>query len=101
MPVRPHQREIVGTPISITDYEGVLDAFDAAIAERDKIYVCCAPVHTLISARGNPDLREALSQAAIVTPDGVPVVWLARALGEEINARVYGPDLMLMQCERA
>jgi N-acetylglucosaminyldiphosphoundecaprenol N-acetyl-beta-D-mannosaminyltransferase len=101
MPARPHQREIVGTPISITDYDGVLDAFDAAIAEREQIFTCCAPVHTLISARGNPQLRVALNDAAIVTPDGVPVVWLARALGEDIHARIYGPDLMLMQCERA
>ncbi|MBK5230042.1 MAG: WecB/TagA/CpsF family glycosyltransferase, partial [Thermoleophilia bacterium] len=99
--MRPRTREIVGTPVSITDYEGVLDAFDDAIATREKIYVCCAPVHTLVTARDDAELRAALKGAAIVTPDGMPVVWLARALGEDIEDRVYGPDLMLAQCERA
>lgn len=99
--MRPRTREIVGTPVSIIDYEGVLDAFDNAIATREKIYVCCAPVHTLVTARDDAKLRTALKGAAIVTPDGMPVVWLARALGEDIEDRVYGPDLMLAQCERA
>lgn len=94
-------RDIVGTPVSMVDYAAVLDAFDAAVASRDRVYVCCAPAGTLVGARKDPALRAALAGAAIVTPDGMPAVWLARALGEKLPDRVYGPDLMLMHCKRA
>lgn len=97
----PVRREIVGTPVSMTDYDEVLDAIDAAVAERRPITICCAPASTLIFARRDPTLRDALARADIVTPDGMGVVHAARLLGARLPDRVYGPDLMLLQCERA
>jgi N-acetylglucosaminyldiphosphoundecaprenol N-acetyl-beta-D-mannosaminyltransferase len=35
----------------------------------------------------------------MVTPDGMPVVWLARFRGCQDIARTYGPDLMLEVCD--
>jgi N-acetylglucosaminyldiphosphoundecaprenol N-acetyl-beta-D-mannosaminyltransferase len=35
----------------------------------------------------------------MVTPDGMPLVWIERALGFSQMTRVYGPDLMLEACE--
>lgn len=98
-PIR--KREIVGVGVSMTDYAGVLDAFDEAVVERQRIYVCCAPASTLVYARHDPRLAAALAGADIVTPDGMGVVYAARLLGEQMADRVYGPDLMLMHCDRA
>jgi N-acetylglucosaminyldiphosphoundecaprenol N-acetyl-beta-D-mannosaminyltransferase len=39
--------------------------------------------------------------AAFTVPDGQPLAWGLRALGYEIDARVYGPELMDRACERA
>jgi N-acetylglucosaminyldiphosphoundecaprenol N-acetyl-beta-D-mannosaminyltransferase len=39
--------------------------------------------------------------AALVTPDGMPLVWGLRQLGIEEAARVYGPTLTLHLCEAA
>lgn len=97
----PARRTIVGTAVSIADYDEVLDAFDSAITKRAPIYVCCAPASTLVYARRNSALAAALREADIVTPDGMGVVYTARLLGEKLPGRVYGPDLMLMQLERA
>ncbi|MBJ7353325.1 MAG: WecB/TagA/CpsF family glycosyltransferase [Thermoleophilaceae bacterium] len=97
----PRRREIVGTQVSITDYAEVLDSFDAAIAGDERIFVCCAPASTLMFARRDERLQQALAAAQIVTPDGMGVVYAARLLGESIGDRVYGPDLMLAQLERA
>ncbi len=101
MPTAIPKREIAGTGVSIADYAAVLDAFDVAIAARDRIYVCCAPASTLVYARRDAALGAALRNADIVTPDGMGVVYAARLLGEALSDRVYGPDLMLMQLERA
>jgi N-acetylglucosaminyldiphosphoundecaprenol N-acetyl-beta-D-mannosaminyltransferase len=97
----PRRREIVGTQVSITDYAKVLDAFDSAVSEDARIFVCCAPASTLMFARRDPALAEALAAAQIVTPDGMGVVYAARVLGESIDDRVYGPDLMAAQLDRA
>lgn len=95
------EREILGTPVSITDYDGVLAAIDDAVARREAIYICCTPASSLIYARDDAALASALGEAAIVTPDGMGVVHAARLLGEKIRDRVYGPDLMEFHCKRA
>jgi N-acetylglucosaminyldiphosphoundecaprenol N-acetyl-beta-D-mannosaminyltransferase len=95
------KREILGTPVSITDYDGALAAIEAAVSERRRIYICCAPASSLIYARDDAALAAALREAAIVTPDGMGVVHAARLLGEKLSDRVYGPDLMELHCARA
>ena len=45
--------------------------------------------------------RQILNNAALVTPDGMPLVWAMRLLGVRKQTRVYGPDLMLAWCDRA
>jgi N-acetylglucosaminyldiphosphoundecaprenol N-acetyl-beta-D-mannosaminyltransferase len=55
-------------------------------------------VATLVDARRNPLYAAAVNSAGMVTPDGMPVVWLARARGCKDIARTYGPDLMLEVC---
>lgn len=95
------QRDVIGTGISIVDYDAVLNRIDAAIAGRENIYICCAPASTLVTAHNDADLRAALAGADVVTPDGMGVVWAARLLGEQLSDRVYGPTLMQRQCEHA
>jgi len=95
------EREILGTPVSIIDYDGVLAAIDDAVTVRAPIYICCTPASSLIYARDDAALASALQDAAIVTPDGMGVVHAARLLGEKISDRVYGPDLMELHCKRA
>lgn len=97
----PRRRDIVGTAVSITDYDEVLNAIDDAVAGDEKITICCTPASSLMFARRDPQLAEAYAAADIVTPDGMGVVYAARLLGEEIGDRVYGPDLMEAQLERA
>ncbi len=94
-------REIIGTTVSMTDYEGVLAAMADAVAGAKPIYICCTPASSLIFARGDAALASALADADIVTPDGMGVVHAARLLGDSISDRVYGPDLMEFHCDRA
>lgn len=95
------RREIIGSSVSITDYDEVLGAIDTALAGGTPMYVCCAPASSLIFARDDVALSNALAAADVVTPDGMGVVHAARLLGEELAGRVYGPDLMDLQLARA
>ncbi|MEM1290527.1 MAG: WecB/TagA/CpsF family glycosyltransferase [Cyanobacteria bacterium P01_H01_bin.162] len=54
-----------------------------------------------MTAYWNVSYRVVLEGAALVTPDGMPLVWAMRWLGIPQQQRVYGPDLMLAWCQRA
>ncbi len=59
-----------------------------------------AAVHTVMESREDPALRAAVAGSAFTVPDGQPLAWALRALGHEIGARVYGPDLMAASLAR-
>ena len=45
------------------------------------------------------EMRRIHEGAGLVTPDGMPLVWMAHLLGHSRVERVYGPDLLLACCE--
>ncbi len=102
-PLTPQVAEeaVLGVPLALTDYEQTLDWMDATIAHRRRGYICVAAVHTVMSSREDPELRDAVLGADFTVPDGQPLVWAMNALGHELPSRVYGPDLMDRACERA
>lgn len=62
--------------------------------------VCVANVHMLIEARRDTDLSSALVNADLVTPDGMPLVWMMRSLGAITQDRVAGMDIFEGVCKR-
>jgi len=70
------------------------------VIDKQRTYVCVAPVATLVDARRDPKYLQAVNGAGMVTPDGMPVVWLAKSKGCKDIARTYGPDLMLDVCNQ-
>src|SRR4051795_7144327 len=88
-------REILGVPVAMVDYNRAIAVMDRLIDRADRGYVCAAPVHALMVAQDDPEMLTALRGSTMVVPDGMPVVWAANLLGEQLRDRVYGPELML------
>ncbi len=63
--------------------------------------VCAASVHMVMEAHDDPDFAAVVNAADLVTPDGMPVVWALRLLGQPDQTRVCGPDLTLEVCRLA
>jgi N-acetylglucosaminyldiphosphoundecaprenol N-acetyl-beta-D-mannosaminyltransferase len=99
-PRLPHS-PLLGVPLALTTYEGVLDWMDEMVATGARGYVCVAAVHTVMASREDPALRAAVLGADVTVPDGQPLVWALNALGHQLPDRVYGPELMWRACERA
>jgi N-acetylglucosaminyldiphosphoundecaprenol N-acetyl-beta-D-mannosaminyltransferase len=99
--VSPASHQILGVDIALTDYEGELNVMDALVSRWGRGYFCHAAVGAVMNAQRDPTVRAALNAATMTVPDGMPLVWALRALGEEISERVYGPELMLRACERS
>lgn len=83
------------------DQDRAVEAIDQWIAERRSAYVCVAPVHAIMECQRSARVASVYSAASLVTPDGMPLVWLGRLAGHRQIGRVYGPDLMLALCERS
>jgi len=100
-PSRPAQVPLLGVPLALTDYQRTLDWIDSAVAGRHRAYLCVAATHTVMAAREDAALRDAVLGAEFTVPDGQPLVWALNLLGHPLPSRVYGPTLMWKACERA
>ena len=64
-------------------------------------FVCVANVHMLMEAYWYPELSSVLKNADLVTPDGMPLVWMMRLMGVGKQDRVAGMDILLSLCQLA
>lgn len=86
---------ILGVGVSAVNMDQALERLDRWIADGERQYVCVCPVHSIMECRRSEAVRAIFNSAGMVTPDGMPVVWVARWSGHPQVGRVYGPDLML------
>ena len=87
--------------VNVTSYAAAAKMVVDWSGNSESRYVCIANVHVLMEAYDSPDFRSVLNHADLVTPDGVPLVWLMRLKGQRAQQRVYGPTLMLRVLEAA
>ncbi len=67
---------------------------EKCIELRQKTYVCVAPVSTIVDCQKDKKYRDVVNKAGMVTPDGMPVVWIGKLKGNQTIERTYGPDVM-------
>jgi len=92
---------ILGMRVDATSYEkATRQVLDWARLGESR-YVCVANVHMVMEAHDDPAFRELVNAADLVTPDGMPLVWLLRRKGFPQQERVYGPELTLRVCQMA
>ncbi len=97
----PDTADVLGVPLALIDYEGVLAWIDATVHARHPGYLCVAATHTVMASQDDPALRAAVLGADFTVPDGQPLVWALNLLGHRLADRVYGPELMDRACARA
>jgi N-acetylglucosaminyldiphosphoundecaprenol N-acetyl-beta-D-mannosaminyltransferase len=95
------QIDILGVKVSAIRMETALATMDRWIKERTRQYVCVTGVHGIMESQRDARLREIHNRAGLVTPDGMPLVWISHLRGFKHVARVYGPDLMIAMCDRS
>ena len=92
---------ILGMRIFPTSYKKAAQEVYNWTQANQSCYVCAANVHMVMEAYDSPDYKEIINNADIVTPDGMPLVWMLRLKGHKEQERVYGPTLMLHVLEMA
>jgi N-acetylglucosaminyldiphosphoundecaprenol N-acetyl-beta-D-mannosaminyltransferase len=97
----PPKQKIINSRIDATSYEDACDHIQAWAEHNTSCYIIAANVHVVMTGYWRPKYQEIINNAALVTPDGMPLVLGMRLLGVKGQSRVYGPDLMLAWCRRA
>jgi N-acetylglucosaminyldiphosphoundecaprenol N-acetyl-beta-D-mannosaminyltransferase len=92
---------ILGVGVNALTLDQTVEQMLVYIDRREQVYVVVCPVYTVMICQTSDDFRRVINQAAIITPDGMPLVYLCQALGYPDTTRVYGPDLMLAFSQRA
>lgn len=92
---------ILNTRIDESSYEYTCRYIQSLAQSQQPGYIVAANVHVVVTAYWNAHYRRVVNDAALVVPDGMPLVFGLRWLGFRKQPRVYGPELMHSWCERA
>jgi N-acetylglucosaminyldiphosphoundecaprenol N-acetyl-beta-D-mannosaminyltransferase len=98
-PAAPARVDVLGVGVSAIDMAQALQVIEGWIGRGDRQYVCVTGVHGVMESQRDPELLRIHNAAGLVTPDGMPLVWIARRSGYPHVDRVYGPDLVLAACQ--
>jgi N-acetylglucosaminyldiphosphoundecaprenol N-acetyl-beta-D-mannosaminyltransferase len=94
-------KTILGTRVDPTSYEKATKQILSWAKAGESRYVCVANVHMIMEAYESLGFNKVVNQADLVTPDGMPLVWVLRIMGNHHQERVYGPGLLLSVAEGA
>ncbi len=88
------QYRVLGTRVAAVQIPDIVDIFQSWIKERQASrYVAVCNVHMIVEAERNSSFRKVIDAAALVVPDGSPLMWIGRRQGFPLARRCYGPDL--------
>jgi N-acetylglucosaminyldiphosphoundecaprenol N-acetyl-beta-D-mannosaminyltransferase len=82
-------------------FEEAVDEIVALAKRGEGGYVVTPNVDHVVLAEEDPRLVKAYEQAALSLVDGAPLLWLARALGHPLPAKISGSDLTEPLVKRA
>jgi len=94
--------QIFNVSLNSTDYFHAKQLILQWAHEEDNSRIIfAANVHMLMEAHDSLSFKAVVNSADLVTPDGMPLVWMMRLKGQKDQQRVYGPTLMLHVLEAA
>jgi N-acetylglucosaminyldiphosphoundecaprenol N-acetyl-beta-D-mannosaminyltransferase len=89
---------ILGVPVSLVGLESAIATIVGWCKSGTPHFVCVRDVHGIMRAQDDPALFALHGEAGLVTPDGMPLVWLARRRGHVETSRTCGTDIVGELC---
>jgi N-acetylglucosaminyldiphosphoundecaprenol N-acetyl-beta-D-mannosaminyltransferase len=96
----PPRFSVLNVGVSAVTLRSAVDVIESWICKQERNFVCVRDVHGLVLCQDDADLAQIHRQAGMVTPDGMPLVWIGRRAGHDVE-RVCGPDLLPAVCARS
>ena len=99
--VKYRKFQILDSAIVAITWRSILSLIITWGEKRESRYICICNVHSVVTAKRQPELQKVINNADLATPDGMPLVWMMRRSGSPSQQRINGPDLMWKYCEVA
>lgn len=94
-------RDVIGFPVTALPFDTqITTILEWAKGNLSKV-VCVANVHMLIEGYRDSAFAAVLRSADLVTPDGMPLVWMMKLMHTIRQDRVAGMDILLALCRTA
>ena len=93
--------DVLGVPVDNLTMGETVDVIEGFIASGRPHQHVVVNVDKLVKARRDPALARIIARCALVSADGMPVVWASRLLGTPLKERVTGIDLFEALMARA
>ena len=93
--------EILGVKIDNLTTDRALQKIEGFLTDGQQHYIVTPNPEFLVLAQKDSEFRRILNQADLAVPDGVGLILAARFLGQSLEQRVSGTDLMEKVCQRA
>lgn len=92
--------DIIGYPVTTLSRTAILNRVADWLDESGpaRVFACANP-HSLHVAESDPEFRNALLEADLLTPDGIGIVIGSKLLGGHIHDRITGHDVFEDTCE--
>jgi N-acetylglucosaminyldiphosphoundecaprenol N-acetyl-beta-D-mannosaminyltransferase len=91
----PSERlDILGIPIDFSNLPSVVPRILDAARDHRPFQVATVNLDFLVNSQRDEEVRSILLESQMNIPDGTPVVWAARLLGQEDAVRLAGADLV-------
>lgn len=94
---------VLGAHIDAISWDDAIRTVVDWAAARASRYICICNVHSVVTTTQDADYQRVVNDADMATPDGAPIAWALRRLGQPGQQRINGPDLMwryLAEAER-
>ncbi len=92
---------VLGVGVHAINMARAVEIVREALLSNAKGYICITGVHGVMEAQEDREFLAILNSAFLVTPDGMPTVWVGRMQGQPEMDRVFGPEFMLEVCKQS
>lgn len=92
--------DVLGVPVTVTSPLAAARTIEDWAGDGIGRFVCIRDVPSLVQISEDPDLRDLHREAAMVTPDGMPIALIGKWRGLPVE-RTCGADLMDLLCRRS
>lgn len=93
--------KIISMEVDVTDLNESLLLIERMASSNIGAYVCVSNVHMCMEVKEYPYFKKIVNGANLIIPDGRPIYWAQKLLGEKNCNHIRGLDLMGALCERS
>jgi N-acetylglucosaminyldiphosphoundecaprenol N-acetyl-beta-D-mannosaminyltransferase len=94
-------QDVIGFKVTALSFDAQIELILRWASWHLSKVVCVANVHMLMEGHTNSDMGSVLCNADLVTPDGMPLVWVMQLIGGAKQDRVAGMDILVALSQKS